>query len=106
MSVDADKIAALVSWLIAGAPPKRLFPDLVAEIGERLSATGLTVHQFGLYQVLIHPEMPGRFNWWTKTSGHRLMTITPELLVSGDVWLGSPAEVCMNSQRLVVYTLG
>ena len=34
------------------------------------------------------------------------MTITPELLVSGDVWLGSPAEACMSSQRLVVYSLG
>lgn len=106
MSVDSSRISALINWLVAGAPPKLSFPELVAEIGERLSATGLHVYQFGLYQVLIHPEMPGRFNYWTETSGHRQMTITPEQVVGGDIWLGSPAEACMNSQRLVIHTLG
>jgi hypothetical protein len=53
MPVDADKVAALINWLIAGAPPNRRFSDLVTEIGERLSATGLTVHQFGLYQAAL-----------------------------------------------------
>jgi hypothetical protein len=53
MPVDAVKVAALINWLIAGAPPNRRFSDLVTEIGERLSATRLTVHQCGLYQAAL-----------------------------------------------------
>ena len=102
MPVDSRRISALINWLVAGAPPKRSFPDLVTEIGDRLFATDLHLHQFGMYQVLIHPEMPGRFNYWTETSGHRQITITPEQVVSGGIWLGSPAEACMNSMNNIL----
>jgi hypothetical protein len=67
--IESDKMTALINWLVAGAPPKRSFDDLVTEIGQRLTGTGLPVHQLGLYQVLIHPEAPGRFNYWTQKGG-------------------------------------
>ncbi len=103
---DSSKITALINWLVAGAPPKQSFSGLVAEIGKRLVATGLQVDQFGLYQLMIHPEMPGRYNYWTEAAGSRLVTITAHQLRHGDLWIGSPAEACMSSRRLVVHTFG
>jgi adenylate cyclase len=104
--IDSDKMSALINWLIAGAPPKRSFNDLVGEIGQRLGGTGVPVHQLGIYQMLIHPETPGRFNYWTKKGGARLLTITPQQVIHSDMWVGSPGEACMTSGRLVVHTLG
>ncbi len=104
--IDFSRLTALTNWLVAGAPPKQSFSDLVAEIGERLTATGIQAYQFGVYSVLIHPELPGRFNYWTGASGPRLITITPDQVQHGDIWLGSPAETCMSSGRLVIHTFG
>lgn len=104
--IDPNKISALVNWLVAGAPPKQSFADLVGEIGKRAVATGLPVNQFGLYQNMIHPEMPGRYNYWTEAAGSRMLAITPDELRHGDVWLGTPAETCMTSGRLVAHKLG
>ncbi len=103
---DHDKISALINWLVAGAPPKRSFNDLVAEIGRRLAGSGIPVHQLGLHQVLIHPELPGRFCYWTQSKGARQASITREQMRQRSVWIGSPAETCMTSSRMVVHNLG
>ncbi len=104
--IDQDKMTALINWLVAGAPPKRSFSDLVAEIGQRLISTGISVHQFGVYQLLIHPESPGRLDFWTPKGGARKVTISPQQLTQTNYWIGSPAEACMASGRLVVHNLG
>ena len=104
--INSDKMTALINWLVAGAPPKRSFNDLVKEIGQRLTGTGLPVHQLGLYQVLIHPEAPGRFNYWTEKGGAHQAAITQEQMKQRSVWIGSPAETCQTTSRMVVHTLG
>ena len=78
--VNSSKVSALANWLAAGAPPKRGFPDLVAELGKRLMSVELPVDQFGIYLTMIHPEMPGRLIYWTEAGGTRMSTLTPEQL--------------------------
>jgi len=104
--IDSSKMSALTSWLVAGAPPKQDFAGLMGEIGKRVVATGLPVNQFGIYQNMIHPEMPGRYNYWTPAAGPHLLTITADQLRHGDMWIGTPAATCMKSGRMVVHTLG
>jgi adenylate cyclase len=106
MAVDSSKLSALINWLVAGAPPKLTFADLVAEIGERVAGAGFSADVAGFYQVLIHPETPGRFNYWSRTTRHRELTISPEQLATSDVWIGSPAADCSKSQRTVILTIG
>ena len=104
--IDSGKIAALANWLIAGAPPKQSFSDLVGEIGRRLVAAGLQADHFALYSVMIHPEMPGQFYYWTKAGGSRHMVFSTAFVKNSDAWIGTPPQVCMTSGRLVVHTLG
>ncbi len=104
--IDSNKITALTNWLIAGAPPKQSFSDLVGEIGRRLVASGLHIDHFALYQVMIHPEMPGQYYYWTKTKGARHIVYSTDFMQSKELWIGSPAETCMSSGRLVVHTIG
>jgi adenylate cyclase len=104
--VDSDKVVALTNWLTAGAPPSREFSDLVAEIGQRIVSAGISVDQFGIYVAMLHSELPGRLTYWTAAGGSRLVMLTPEQLRSSDSWIGTPAEVCQKTGRMVVYTLG
>ena len=104
--IVTNKITALTNWLIAGAPPKQSFSELVAEIGRRLVASGLHVDQFGLYEVMIHPDMPAHYYYWTKGGGARRIVESSDFLRSKELWIGGPAEVCMSSGRLVVHSLG
>jgi adenylate cyclase len=104
--LDSHKITALINWLAAGAPPKMAFVDLIAEIGKRMVATGLPIDLFGIYNTMIHPQLPGRFFYWTEAGGSRLNTISSDQLRHGKSWVGSPAQVCQNSSRLLIYNIG
>jgi adenylate cyclase len=104
--INSSKVSALANWLAAGAPPKRSFPDFVAELGKRPTSAGLRVDQFGIYLTMIHPEIPGRLTYWTKAGSTRMSTLTPEQLREGDVWIGTPAHHCQQTGRMVVHTLG
>ncbi len=104
--IDASRVTAIINWLMAGAPPRQNFPDLVDQVGKRLRAAGLGVDMVGVYHMLIHPEMPGRFNFWTRQQAGQSVSITPEQITQGTMWLGSAAEACMTSGRLVLHNHG
>ena len=104
--INSAKISALSNWLAAGAPPKRDFSDLIAEIGKRLNAAGLPIAQFGVYVTMLHSALPGRLTYWTEVAGARLSTLSPDQLRSGDIWIGTPGEVCTGSGRIVSYLIG
>ena len=100
-----SRLSALVHWLIAGAPGPDSFPDLVGEIGQRLQAAELSVDQFGIYKTMIHPELPGRLDYWSPAVGTRTITLTPQQLRE-PIWVGTPAQVCQSTGRMVVCTPG
>jgi adenylate cyclase len=104
--IDSEKMTALINWLVAGAPPKRNYTELVGEIGQRLAGTGIPVHQLGLYRVLLHPELPGQYNYWTARGGSRELTMTADEFQTYEGWAGSAGKVCMETERLVIHTLG
>jgi adenylate cyclase len=104
--IDKNKLSGLVHWLAAGAQPYRLCAEVVEETGQRLVSAGLPVDQFGVYQTMIHPALPGNFSYWTKGSGVRKSVLTPEQLRSGDLWIGTPAFDCQETGRIVVTDLG
>lgn len=103
---DANKELALRSWLAAGASNYKNLPDLCEEIGKRLKSTGLKVDQFAIYVRMIHAAMPGKYVYWTETTGARLYTFTPEQLQSPNVWIGCAAQRCAESHRMIVHTFG
>jgi len=100
-----SRLSALIHWLIAGAPGPESFPDLVGEIGQRLQAADLPVGQFGIYKTMLHPELPGRLDYWSPAVGTRTITLTPQQLRE-PMWIGTPAQVCQSSGRMVVCTPG
>ena len=104
--IDASRITALINWLMAGAPPRQGITDLAAQVAKRLRAAGLPLDLLGLYQLLIHPEMPGRYTYWTEALGAQSMHGSRNELSQGTSWPGSPAEACLTSGRLVVHTHG
>ena len=104
--IDASRVTALINWLMAGAPPRQSITDLAAQVAKRLRAAGLPLDHFGLYQLLIHPEMPGRYTYWTEALGGQSMSGTREQLSEGKSWRGSPAEACMLNGRLLVHDHG
>jgi adenylate cyclase len=104
--IDASRVTALINWLMAGAPPRQSITDLAAQVAKRLRAAGLPVDLLGLYQLLIHPEMPGRYTYWTEELGAQSMHGSRDELSQGTSWPGSPAEACLTSGRLVVHTHG
>jgi adenylate cyclase len=104
--IEENKVSALSNWLSAGAPPKRDFSDLIAEIGKRLVAAGIPIDQFGVYVTMLHSALPGRLTYWTEAAGTRLSLLTPQQVRAGDSWIGTPAESCMRNGRITVYTLG
>jgi adenylate cyclase len=100
-----SRLSALIHWLIAGAPGPVSFSDLLGEIGQRLQAADLPVDEFGIYKTLIHPELPGRLDYWSPAAGPRTITLTPQQLQEPS-WIGTPAQVCQSTGRMVVCTLG
>lgn len=104
--VVPDKIEALINWLVAGAPPRQSFKALVGEMGQRIVGTGLPANQISLHRQLLHPEMPGQFSYWTPTGGSRELTMAADQFQTYEGWVGSAAEECMTSERMVVHTLG
>ncbi len=104
--MDNSRVTALINWLMAGAPPRQSITELATQVAKRLRAAGLPLDHFGLYQLLIHPEMPGRYTYWTEALGAQSMSGTREQLSEGKSWPGSPAEACMTSGRLLVHDHG
>jgi len=104
--IDTSKIAALTNWLAAGAPPTQDMAEFVAEFGRRVVAADLPVESFGVYNTMIHPEAPGRYYYWTKVGGPQYYSISAEQLKQGDIWVGSPAQTCLATGRVVISTFG
>lgn len=100
------RLSALNSWLVAAAPNADGFSEITAEIGRRLRAASIPVDFFGIYNTLMHPELPGRFDYWTEVGGAKITSLTPTELAEGDRWLGSPGQVCSMTGRMLLYTFG
>lgn len=100
------RLSALNSWLVAGAPSADGFSEINAEIGRRLKTADLPVDFFGIYKTLMHPELPGRFDYWTETAGPKTSRLTPRQLKEGKQWIGTPGQVCSKTGRMLLYTFG
>ena len=100
------RLSALNSWLVAGAPGANGFDEINAEIGRRLRTADLPVDFFGVYKTLMHPELPGRFDYWTETGGPRMSRLTPQQLKESNRWIGTPGQVCSKTGRMLLYTFG
>ncbi|SFM78926.1 adenylate/guanylate cyclase domain-containing protein [Shimia aestuarii] len=100
------RLSALNSWLVAGAPGADGFSEINAEIGRRLKAANLPVDFFGIYKTLMHPELPGRFDFWTEVAGPKTVRLTPRQLRESDQWIGTPGQVCSNTGRMLLYSFG
>ncbi|MEW9921966.1 adenylate/guanylate cyclase domain-containing protein [Marimonas sp. MJW-29] len=101
-----SRLSALNSWLVAGAPGTEGFSEINAEIGRRLKAASLPADFFGIYKTLMHPELPGRFDYWTEAAGPRTSRLTPRQLKEGKQWIGTPGQVCSSTGRVLLYTFG
>jgi adenylate cyclase len=104
--INTNKITAVTNWLAAGAPPSKGMSDFVAECGRRFVAAGLPVDSFGIYNTMIHPKAPGRYNYWTPAGGARRYSISTEQLKQDGIWIGSPAQTCLATGRVVTCTFG
>jgi adenylate cyclase len=103
---NESRLAALMHWMIAGAPGPNNFTELTSEIGRRLESADLPVDQFGIYKTMMHPELPGRLDYWTSAAGARSVMLTPKELREGENWIGTPPQVCQSSGRMLDYRFG
>ncbi len=103
--IDDQKLAALANWLTAGAQPQAEFRDVVDEVGKRLNAAGAPADLIGVYMTTINPMMLGRLTYWTPKAGARHNHVTHAEMAS-DLWLGTAAEVCTRSARIVRHRIG
>ena len=65
----AEKIAALVDWLIDGAPDAAGAPDVVARCGSDLVAAGVPVDRMSAFVSTLHPSVAGRSFRWSPDEG-------------------------------------
>lgn len=101
-----DRIQSLSHWLAAGAPGPDAFGHVIAEIAKRIGSAGMPLELFGVYKTMMHPELPGRLDLWTAASGLKVYDGDQVMMTRNDLWIGTPAEVCMRTGRTVVYSPG
>ena len=101
-----DRISSLSNWLAAGAPGPERFDDVVCEIAKRIRSAGVPLELFAIYKTMMHPELPGRLDLWTAKSGLKVHIGDQDMMARNDLWVGTPAQVCMATGRAVVYTPG
>jgi adenylate cyclase len=104
--INPGMTSSLSDWLVAGAPPRHDFSGLVGEVGRRLVSAGMELDWFGIHLHVIHPEIPARLTYWTPAAEVKTATLSPEQIKDHEAWVGSPAEVCLRSGRMVIYTVG
>lgn len=104
--LDESKLTALIHWLVAGAPGPDQIGELTSELGRRLQSADLPVDLLSIYKTMLHPELPGRLDYWTAAAGPRLIRYGQDQLFDSDRWSGVPPQVCQSSERMLVYTLG
>ncbi len=59
MSIDQSKIAAVVQWLISGAPSERARTDLIAQLCERIMDAGFMLTRVNVFIQTLHPDVFG-----------------------------------------------
>lgn len=78
----AEKIAALVEWLIDGAPGAVGAPDVVARCGSDLVAAGVPVDRMAAFVTTLHPSVAGRSFRWSPEGGIVFGEISYEIVRS------------------------
>ena len=101
-----DRITSLSNWLAAGAPGPETFSDVVGEIAKRIKSAGMPLELFAIYKTMMHPELPGRLDLWTRKSGLKVYAGDQSMMNRDDLWMGTPAQVCMETGRAVIYMPG
>jgi adenylate cyclase len=64
MSIDHAKAAAIVQWLIAGAPIERERSHLFSELCERLNDAGMMLSRVNVFIQTLHPDVFGISMVW------------------------------------------
>ncbi len=59
MSIDQGKVAAVLQWLIAGAPSERDRTDLIGELCERITDAGFMLTRVNVFIQTLHPDVFG-----------------------------------------------
>jgi adenylate cyclase len=89
-----------VDWLIDGARDKPLPQDVLTELCERLSASGIPLWRAVVFVRTLHPQVAGRRFVWTPDKGTVVSEGTFQLL-ERDIFRTSPmAEVSKTGQPL------
>jgi len=100
-----NKFEAIANWLTAGAPPHTEFNEILEDCARRLTASGMPLDRFGVYDTMIHPQLPGNLTYWTPRGGVKVH-VADLATLHGPDWIGSPAQICMTTGRLVRHLIG
>jgi adenylate cyclase len=105
MTIDAQKLAALASWLTDGAPPQDDFTETLAEFSRRLAETGVDFGTLEIFRIAINPLVLGKIESWTPRGGVRQM-LFPHAQARGPFYVGSLAEACYNKRLTIRWRIG
>ena len=98
MAAQALNIQPVIDWLVGGAPPARVAPDVLLEFCRRVRAHGLSIYRAAVYVRTLHPNVLGRsFIWHEDKDGVEVGEAAYELLES-DQFLKSPIRVVFIEQ--------
>ena len=97
------KIASIVTWLIAGAPPPGSIESLVESLAKRLISAGFPVDSIAVYKYNIHPIFPADTVLWTKKRGVRKEEV-PHGIIGSEEFRNSPQFRTISEQRMLRYS--
>ncbi len=98
--VNQVKIAAIGSWLIAGAQPPKTIEAITEECAQRLNEADIPIDALILNGMFIHPSIRGLQIRWSKKRGVRRETFRHEYFVIQDFSI-TPLGRCLVTKRAI-----
>lgn len=95
-----DRTAALVEWLLDGAPGATTAPQVVERLARELRAAGIPLDRVAVFVTTLHPSILGRAFYWRPDAPLRVAELTVELLNSDMVRHSPVAEVWRTGAEL------
>ena len=103
--INVQKLDALSSWLVAGAPPQTDFCDTVAEFCKKLTQVGINMDYVTVSGRALNPLVDGMMVTWSPKAGARRQDSDHKAMNSA-IYIGSIVHGVEITGRMIRHRLG